>query len=93
MKLGWRLLAAMAVGFLLVPAVHADDAEKAVKTAKANKDEAVNSPVIPDAAGEATPAVPTPAPLPRIKLGRRSGTPRVDLSAGYSFWRAVPIGA
>ena len=96
MKLGWRLLAAMAVGFLLAPALHANDAEKAVKTA--NKDEAVNSPVAPNAAGEATPAGPTPAdpapaPLPRLKLGRRSGTPRVDLSGGYSFWRAVPFSA
>jgi len=92
MKLGWRLLAAMAVGFLLVPALHADDAEKAVKTA--NKDEAINSPVAADAAGEATPAAPQPTPAPRLKLGRRSGdTPRVDLSAGYSFWRAVPISA
>src|ERR1700722_12728091 len=94
MKLGWRLLAAMAVGFLLVPALRADDAEKAVAIAK---DEAVNSPVAPRAAGEATPAAPTPAPapaLPRLRVGRRSGdTPRVDLSAGYSFWRAVPISA
>ncbi len=95
MKLGWRLLAAMAVALLLVPALRADDAEKAVT--KTNKDEAVNSPVAPDAAGEATPAAPTPAPapaLPILKVGRRSGdTPRVDLSAGYSFWRAVPISA
>ena len=30
MKLGWRLLATMAVAFLLVPALRADDAEKAV---------------------------------------------------------------
>src|ERR1700692_3161474 len=91
MKLGFRLLATMAVGFLLVPALRADDAEKAVKTA--NKDEAVNSPVAPDAAGEATPAAPTPPPLPRLKHERRSGTPRVDMSGGYSFWRAVPFSA
>jgi outer membrane protein OmpA-like peptidoglycan-associated protein len=92
MRLGWRLLATMAVAFLLVSALRADDAEKAVTTA--NKDEAVNSPVAPDAAGEATPAAPTPAPAPRLKLGRRSGnTPRVDLSGGYSFWRAVPFNA
>src|ERR1700730_3743379 len=91
MKLGWRLLATMAVGFLLVPALRADDAEKAVKTA--NKDEGVNSPVAPDAAGEATAAAATPAPLARLKLGRGSRTPRVDLSGGYSFWRAVPFSA
>lgn len=35
MRLGWRLLAAMAVGFLLVPALRADDVEKAVTTANA----------------------------------------------------------
>ena len=64
MRLGWRLLAAMAVGFLLVPALRADDAEKAVTTAK---DEAVNSPAVPRAAGEATPAAPTPAPCSTIK--------------------------
>ncbi len=76
MKLGWRFLATMAVGFLLVPALRADDAEKAVKTAKANKDEAVNSPVAPDAAGEATPAAPTPAPAPHYDIKSRKAKRR-----------------
>jgi outer membrane protein OmpA-like peptidoglycan-associated protein/opacity protein-like surface antigen len=90
MKLGWRLLATMAVVFLLVPALRADDAEKAVATA--SKDEAVNSAVAPaEAAGEAAPAAPTPVPAPRLRIGRRSSkTPRVELFGGYSYWRALP---
>jgi outer membrane protein OmpA-like peptidoglycan-associated protein len=89
MKLGWRLLATMAVAFLLVPALRADDTEKAVATV--STDEAVNSPVAPDAAGEAAPADPTPAPAPRLGIGRRTGrTPRFELFGGYSFWRAMP---
>ena len=93
MKLGWRLLATMAVAFLLVPALRADDAEKAVT--RASKDEAVNSPVAPTvASGEGTPAAPAPAPLPEFRIGRpSSNTPRVELFGGYSFWRAVPISA
>jgi outer membrane protein OmpA-like peptidoglycan-associated protein len=92
MKLAWRLLATMAVAFLLVPALRADDAEKAVTTA--SKDEAVDSRLVPDAAGEAAPAAPTPAPAPPLRIGRRSSnTPRVELFGGYSFWRAVPFSA
>jgi len=125
MRLGWRLFATMAVAFLLVPALRADDPEKAATTAKArtttnqdkavnssvapgaagdatakaettankdkDKDEAVNSVAAPGAAGEATPTAPTPAPVPPSMWGGgNSNTPKVELFAGYSFWRAMP---
>ena len=92
MKLVWRLLATMAVASLLIPAIHADDADKALATA--SKEEAINPPAAPDAAGEAVAAVPAPAALPPVRVGRRTGnTARVDVTGGYSFWRAVPINA
>jgi outer membrane protein OmpA-like peptidoglycan-associated protein/opacity protein-like surface antigen len=121
MRLGWRMFATMAVAFLLVPALRADDTPKLGSTAKAvtttnkdeavnsrvasgaageatpaavtttNKDEAVNSGAAPGAAGEATPNAPTPAPVPpSMWRGGNSNTPKVELFAGYSFWRAMP---
>src|ERR1700683_2186012 len=96
MMSGRRLFATIGVAFLLVPVLRADDSEKAVTTA--SKDRAVNSTVASKAAGETTPASPTPLPAPapvqQSRIGTRSGdTPRVELFGGYSFWRAAPISA
>lgn len=94
MMSGRRLFATIAVAFLLVPVLRADDSEKAVTTA--SKDRAVNSTVASAGAGEATPAssTPLPVPVPQSRIGRRSSdTPRVELFGGYSFWRAAPISA
>jgi outer membrane protein OmpA-like peptidoglycan-associated protein/opacity protein-like surface antigen len=92
MMSGRRLFATIAVAFLLVPVLRADDSGKAVTTA--SKDGAVNSTLASEAAGGATPAssTPLPAPVPQSRIGRRSSdTPRVELFGGYSFWRAAPI--
>jgi len=93
MKLGLRILATMAVSFLLMPALRADDAKN--PAASAGKDAAVSSSVAPAAAGEATPApaAPTPAPAAPTPQSRGRGgdsnTPRIELFGGYSYWRAL----
>ncbi len=89
MILRWRMFAILAAAFLLMPATHADDREKALATA--NGDDAVNSTVAPGAAGaEALPTAPIPVPKRKSTSGGDSDTPRVQLFVGYSFWRALP---
>ena len=92
MKFVARIFATMAVAFLLASPLRADDTSKPGSTTKAvtaNKDEAVNSHVAPGTAGEATPAAPTPAPVPQSGI-QGSYTPRVELFLGYSNIMAAP---
>lgn len=98
MKLGLRIFSTMAVAFILVPSLCANDAGK--PATKAKNDEAVNSSVALISAGEATPAAPTPAPLPEAALPQSkyagygdSNSPRVELFMGYTFLRNVPANA
>ena len=100
MKLGARIIPTVAIAFLLVPTLFADDSAKPADTPK--KDESVNSSAAPSAAAQ-----PTPASLPQAPAGGAAGgrserharrarehdnaTPKVELFLGYSYWRALPI--
>ena len=106
MKLAARMIAAMAVAFVMVPALYADDT--ATSKAKSKEDESVKSSVAPDAAAaNVKPAAETSAPLPtapfRQDTSGGSGqpvmamhemgddyTPKVEVFLGYTFWRAMP---
>jgi outer membrane protein OmpA-like peptidoglycan-associated protein len=92
MRSGTRIIATVALAFLLVPILRADDTPAG--EAKAKKDEAVNSPVTPGAVAKAEPVAATAAPLPATPVpqsrGTDSNTPKAELFLGYSFVRAMP---
>jgi outer membrane protein OmpA-like peptidoglycan-associated protein len=106
MKLGAGVMATLAVAFVMVPALYANDAAKA--NAKTNEDEPVASSLAPIATvaarpniAETPPARPLrrretetePAALPAGKIRGLSSSmdyPTVEWFLGYSFWRAVP---
>jgi len=101
MKLGARIIPAMAIAFFLVPTLFADDTPKAADTPK--KDESVNSTAATRASVEPTPAASSLQAPEEAARGTHTGrharrarehgnaaTPKVELFLGYSFWRAVP---
>jgi outer membrane protein OmpA-like peptidoglycan-associated protein/opacity protein-like surface antigen len=93
MKFVTRMFATLAVAFLLAFPLRADDTPKPGTTAKAaattDKDGAANSRVAPATVGEATPAAPTPTPVPPSG-GVGSDTPKFELFLGYSNVLATP---
>ena len=106
MRLAARCIATMAVAFVLVPALYADDGKP---KAKAKKDEPAASIAVPTVAAETQPSTGATLPLESSSSRpSRSGayarpvgemhpwdesendTPKVEWFAGYSFWRATP---
>jgi outer membrane protein OmpA-like peptidoglycan-associated protein/opacity protein-like surface antigen len=88
MRSRWRQFAMIAIALLFVPALRADDNEKALTAA--NGDESVISAGAADASDpEALPSAPTPVPVPKSNGGGDSYTPRFEIFAGYSFWRST----
>jgi outer membrane protein OmpA-like peptidoglycan-associated protein len=92
MRFGSRMIATMAVAFLLVPTLYAGDTAK--PTATARKHESRNSRVAPVAMANgkqtARRAAFKPAPGGWLWRGADKTPPKVELFLGYSYWRALP---
>jgi outer membrane protein OmpA-like peptidoglycan-associated protein len=97
MTLTVRLIAAMAVAFVMAPALFADDGASPKRTAEKGDSASVALPAAP-AAAEPNDAKPNDAerlaaePAPAMHRWNESEdyTPKVEWFLGYSFWRAMP---
>ena len=106
MRLAARFIATMAVAFVMVPALYADDAAK--PTAEATKDEPAASIIAPTVTSEAQPNIAETVPV-RYSTSEQSQSganpppagvthkrdesenyPKIEWFLGYSFWRAMP---
>ncbi len=94
MMSGRRLFATIAVTFLFVPVLGADDSEKAVTTASKGPQLSIRSPCV-RRRSEAAPAssTPLPVPAPPSRLGKRTAIRPGSTISGCSLWRAAPISA
>ena len=106
MKSAVRFIAALAIAFVMVPAMHADETPN--PEGKASRNKVAASSIAPATIATPKPSAATelPAPSaaspvpqgPRSQPGGRShrwdwsdgSTPRVEWFLGYSFWRAMP---